>query len=250
MTHPERPSLTSGARTIPVRTHGRYLIDARPEAVATLVGFHGYQENAAIQLAVLRRIAQSLPTEAPDAKVGAINLISVQALNRFYTRANAVVAGWMTSEDRELVIADNIAYVSAVLAEVAGEPGMPRPMIYAGFSQGVAMAYRAAAFVQRPCDGVIALAGDVPPDAAPVAAGLPPILLGRGRADKWYTEQKAAADLAVLRGAGVTVAEHVFEGGHEWDESFVVRAGAFVDERIAASAVSANAGGRTPTSTP
>lgn len=240
MTQAERPSLTSGTKTIAVRTHGRYLIDARPDAVATLVGFHGYQENAAIHLEVLRRIASGR----------AINLISVQALNRFYTRANAVVAGWMTSEDRELAIADNIGYVAAVLAEVAGEPGMPRPMIYAGFSQGVAMAYRAAAFVQRPCDGVIALAGDVPPDAAPVAAGLPPTLLGRGRADKWYTEEKAAADLAVLRGAGVTVAEHVFEGGHEWDESFVVRAGAFVDERIAASAVSANAGGRTPTSTP
>lgn len=235
MTHAERPSLTSGTKTIAVRTHGRYLIDARPGAVATLVGFHGYQENAAIHLEVLRRIARSLPTEAPGAKVGAINLISVQALNRFYTRANAVVAGWMTSEDRELAIADNIGYVAAVLAAVAGEPGITRPMIYAGFSQGVAMAYRAAAFVQRPCDGVIALAGDVPPDVAPVATGLPAVLLGRGRADKWYTEEKAAADLAVLRSAGVVVAEHVFEGGHEWDESFVVRAGAFIDELSAAT---------------
>ncbi len=193
--------------------------------MATLVGFHGYQENAAIHLEVLRRIANGR----------ALNLISVQALNRFYTRANAVVAGWMTFEDRELAIADNIAYVATVLAEVASEPGITRPMIFAGFSQGVAMAYRAAAFVQQPCDGVIALAGDVPPDVAPVAAGLPSILLGRGRADKWYTEEKAAADLAVLRGAGVTVAEHVFEGGHEWNESFVVSAGVFIDEASAAT---------------
>lgn len=225
MTQAERPSLTSGTKTIAVRTHGRYLIDERPDAVATLVGFHGYQENAAIHLAVLRRIANGR----------ALNLISVQALNRFYTRANAVVAGWMTSEDRELAIADNIAYVAAVLAELAGEPGITRPMIYAGFSQGVAMAYRAAAFGQRPCDGVIALAGDVPPDVAPVATGLPPVLLGRGRADRWYTEAKAAADLAVLRGAGITVGEHVFEGGHEWDESFVARAGVFIDEVSAAT---------------
>lgn len=225
MTHAERPSLTSGTKTIAVRTHGRYLIDARPGAVATLVGCHGYQENAAIHLEVLRRIANRR----------AVNLISIQALNRFYTRANAVVAGWMTSEDRELAIADNIAYVAAVLAEVAGEAGITRPMIYAGFSQGVAMAYRAAALVPPPCDGVIALAGDVPPDVVPLAAGLPPILLGRGRTDKWYTEDKAAADLAVLRRAGVMVAEHVFEGGHEWDESFVVRAGVFIDEVSAAT---------------
>lgn len=215
-------SLTNDARTISVRAHGRYLIDAPATAVATVVGFHGYQENAAIHLAVLRRIAAGR----------ALNLISIQALNRFYTRSNAVVAGWMTSEDRELVIADNIAYVTAVLAEVAAETVVTRPLIYAGFSQGVAMAYRAAAFVPRPCDGVIALAGDVPPDVAPVAAGLPMVLLGRGLADTWYTGGKSAADLAVLRGAGVAVVEHVFEGGHEWDESFVVRAGAFIDERL------------------
>jgi len=196
------------------------VIDAPDAAVATVVGFHGYQESAAIHLEVLRRIANGRP----------LNLISIQALNRFYTRTNAVVAGWMTSEDRELVIADNIAYVAAVLAEVAAETVVTRPLIYAGFSQGVAMAYRAAAFVQWPCDGVIALAGDVPPDVAPVAAGLPPVLVGRGRADKWYTDEKAVADLAVLRGAGVAADEHVFDGGHEWDESFVARAGAFIDE--------------------
>jgi len=225
-------SLTNDARTISVRAHGRYLIDAPASAVATVVGFHGYQENAAIHLAVLRRIARSLPAKAPGAKAGALNLISIQALNRFYTRTNAVVAGWMTSEDRELVIADNIAYVTAVLAEVAAETVVTRPLIYAGFSQGVAMAYRAAAFVPRPCDGVIALAGDVPPDVAPVAAGLPMVLLGRGLADTWYTGEKSAADLAVLRGAGVAVVEHLFESGHEWDESFVARAGAFIDERL------------------
>lgn len=225
MTRPEQPSLTTDARTIAVRTHGRYLIESRPHAVATLVGFHGYQENAAIHLDVLRRIADQRR----------LNLISVQALNRFYTRANVVVAGWMTSEDRELAIADNVAYVSAVLAEVAGETGITRPLIYAGFSQGVAMAYRAAAFVQRPCDGVIALAGDVPPDVAPVATGLPPILLGRGTEDAWYSAEKMAKDVSSLQAAGVTVIEHVFAGGHVWEESFIARAGAFLDARIAAT---------------
>lgn len=224
----EQPSLTENARTIAIRTHGRYLIDSRTHAAATLVGFHGYQENAAIHLEVLRRIAGTHP----------INLVSIQALNRFYTRTNKVVAGWMTSEDRELVIADNIAYVTAVLDEVAGEVGLGGSLFYCGFSQGVAMAYRAAAFVPRPCRGVIALAGDVPPDVAPVTAGLPAVLLGRGTEDAWYTAEKAAKDLAVLRGAGVTVDEHVFAGGHVWDETFVARAGAFVDDRIATTAPS------------
>ena len=221
--------MTNDTRTIAVRTHGRYLVDSPARATATLVGFHGYQENAAIHLDVLRRIAAGR----------ALNLVSIQALNRFYTRANTVVAGWMTTEDRDLAIADNISYVAAVLDDVAMETGLARPLIYVGFSQGVAMAYRAAAFVQRPCDGVIALAGDVPPDVAPVAAGLPAVLVGRGADDAWYTVEKMTADVATLRGAEVAVAEHVFAGGHVWEDAFVERAGAFVDERIAASAADA-----------
>jgi predicted esterase len=226
--------LTNETRTIAVRTHGRYLIDVGPSAEATLVGFHGYQESAAIHLEVLRRVVAGRR----------INVISIQALNRFYARAKydapatAVVAGWMTSEDRDHVIADNVAYVAAVLTELAAEGNLTRPLLYAGFSQGVAMAYRAAAFVPRPCDGVIALAGDVPPDVVPVAAGLPVTLIGRGTADAWYTEEKAAADLAALQEAGVTVSEFVFEGGHVWDEAFIARAGAFLDERIATTAPS------------
>jgi predicted esterase len=228
----EPSSLTNETRTIAVRTHGRYLIDVHPAAVATLVGFHGYQENAAIHLDVLRRVVAGRK----------VTVISVQALNRFYARASysttaqAVVGGWMTSEDRDHAIADNIAYVEAVLAEVAAEGHLTRPMFYAGFSQGVAMAYRAAAFVPRPCDGVIALAGDVPPDVVPVAAGLPVTLIGRGTTDAWYTEEKAAADLAALRAAGVAVTEHVFDAGHVWNEAFIARAGAFLDERVAATA--------------
>ena len=236
MTRLEPQSLTNETRTIAVRTHGRYLIDSAASATATLVGFHGYQENAAIHLEVLRRIAAGSPAEAPGATAGRIvNLVSIQALHRFYNRASTVVAGWMTSEDRELAIADNIAYVAAVLDDVATETGLARPLIYVGFSQGVAMAYRAAAFVPRPCDGVIALAGDVPPDVAPVAAGLPAVLVGRGADDAWYTVEKMTADVATLRGSGVTVGEQVFAGGHVWDDSFVVRAGVFIDEISAAT---------------
>ena len=210
------------SRTLATRTHGRYLVDVPEHSRATLVGFHGYQENAAIAFEVLRQIANGR----------AIGLVSVQGLHRFYTRANDVVASWMTKEDRDLAIEDNVAYVAHVLSAVANEFGITRPLIYAGFSQGVAMAYRAAALVQRPCDGVIALAADVPPDVVPLAGTLPKILLGRGTEDKWYTAEKAAADLAALKTAGATVIEHVFEAGHVWDPSFIARATTFVDELL------------------
>lgn len=208
-------------RTISTSTHGRYLVDIPEHSRATLVGFHGYQENAAISVDVLRRIAGSR----------SIGFVSIQGLHRFYTRSNNVVASWMTNEDRELAIADNVAYVARVLSAVADEFGITHPLIYVGFSQGVAMAYRAATLA-RPCDAVIALAGDVPPDVIPVAASLPRVLLGRGTTDTWYDAAKAAADLAVLSGAGVHVVEHVFEGGHVWAPAFIVRATAFIDELL------------------
>src|SRR6185436_9255467 len=121
----ERPSLDS--RTIATGTHGRYLVEIPDHSRATLVGFHGYQENAAITLDVLKQIAADRP----------IGLVSIQGLHRFYTRGSDVIASWMTKEDREFAITDNIAYVSNVLTAIADEYGITRPLIYAGFSQGV-----------------------------------------------------------------------------------------------------------------
>jgi len=209
-------------RTVETRTHGRYLVDVPAHSRATLVGFHGYRENAAIHLASLRGIAGARP----------MGLVSVQGLHRFYNRDNDVVAGWMTKEDRELAIADNVAYVGAVLSAVSEEFGLTRPLIYVGFSQGVAMAYRAAALGPRPCDGLIALAGDLPPDVVPMAASLPKTLIGRGTEERWYTAEKAANDIGILRAAGVQVTEHVFEGGHLWTTEFFQRSAAFLDELL------------------
>jgi predicted esterase len=203
-------------------THGRYLIDIPEHSRGTLVGFHGYKENAAITMDVIRRIAGQRP----------LGLISIQGLHRFYSSGGTVVASWMTKEDREHAIADNVDYVGRVLTAAADEFGIARPLIYAGFSQGVAMAFRAAAFVQRPCDALIALASDVPPDVAPVANTLPRTLLGRGDRDEFYSAARAATDLEVLRSSGVRVEEFVFSGGHEWAPAFVERSSQFVDELL------------------
>jgi predicted esterase len=190
-----------------------------------LVGFHGYAERADHMLKALRRIRAERRWL----------LVSVQALNRFYTKTNDVVANWMTREDRELAIADNITYVASVISTVRAGHDTTDGIVYTGFSQGVAMAYRAAAFAaQQPgaipaASAVIALAGDLPPDVAPSVSSLPPVLIGRGTKDDWYTEQKAATDLAALQEARVPPLVHVFEGGHQWDDGFIAAAGAFLD---------------------
>jgi predicted esterase len=209
--------------TIESRTHGRFLVEHPAEAreLPLLVGFHGYAETAEAMMQNLKAIAGPLEEDAWC-------VVSVQALHRFYTRTQEVVANWMTRQDRELEIADNTAFVWSVVHDVQRSYRTRRPIVFAGFSQGVAMAYRAAA--AAPCDGLIVLAGDVPPDVAPRAGDLPPVLLGRGVSDEWYTAEKAAADLRVLQSAGVAVEESVFDGGHVWDERFSQAARGFLQQ--------------------
>lgn len=222
----------STVRHVAARVHGRYLVElaATEAADGLLVGFHGYGEDAAAHLAQLRRIPG----------VERWHRAGVQALHPFYTRAGEVVASWMTKQDRELAIEDNVRYVASVVEALTRELGEPARLVFAGFSQGVAMTWRAAAGNGRPCHGVIALAGDVPPEvrepaaggtAGPLPAGLP-VLLGRGTEDSWYTEGKMEADLEVLAAHRADVETCVFEDGHVWAEEFLSAAGRFL-ERVA-----------------
>jgi predicted esterase len=206
-------------QTIEARTHGRVLVrrPTSPGPWPTLVGFHGYAEDADIHLRALSNI--------PGADAWLI--ASVQALHPFYTRQQRIVAGWMTSQDRELAIADNLDYVGRVLDWLRASYGEPRALVFAGFSQGGAMAYRAAA--AHACNGLLILAADVPPDVATrQGVRLPPVLIGRGTRDEWYTADKHRDDLDALARVGAPVENCVFEGGHEWSAAFYDAAAAFL----------------------
>ncbi|MCU1382325.1 MAG: putative esterase [Acidobacteria bacterium] len=209
---------------IPTGTHGRYLVDPpAPPPDRWLVGFHGYAEDAAAQLERMRRI--------PGADRWL--LVSIQALHRFYRRrADQVVASWMTRQDRELAIADNLAYVAAVLDSVDREYPGRRRLVFTGFSQGVAMTLRAAAASPRPVDGVIAVGGDVPPDIDAAALGrVPHALVCRGTRDEWYTRAIFERDVERLRQAGAGVHPLEFDGGHEWPDAVVEAASTFLRQR-------------------
>ena len=158
-------------------------------------------------------------------------LLSLQGLHRFYRgRSMDVVASWMTREEREFAIADNTLYAAKVINTVAKEYSCTNNLVLAGFSQGVAMAFRTAAGVGRPVDGIIALGGDVPPELD--AAGLSHIraaLIGRGNNDEWYSAEKLAADESRLREAGVQVAVFSFNAAHEWTPEFSRAAARFLN---------------------
>src|SRR5688572_13547963 len=103
---------------VPATIHGRVLIEPDEGAAVSLrviAGFHGYAQTAGDIMAELNRI--------PGANEW--TRVSIQALNRFYIRGDSqVVASWMTREDRDQAIADNIAYVDSAISHVSSiRPG-------------------------------------------------------------------------------------------------------------------------------
>jgi predicted esterase len=183
-----------------------------------LMGFHGYGQNAEHLLVDLRRI--------PGA--AGWTLVAVQGLHRFYSpKTREVVSSWMTSLDRDQAIQDNLAYVARVISELRIDRGAGK-LVFAGFSQGAAMAWRAAVHC-GPCQGLIVLGGDLPQDVAETPAlELPLTLIGRGERDSLYTAPQLAKDLAVLEARGLQAEVVSFDGGHEWGPGFLDVAGRFL----------------------
>ena len=235
-------------RNIATTTHGRYLVEPPSSSgpAPMLVGFHGYAEAAEAQMERMRAI--------PGADRWL--LVCVQGLHRFYQRrTNEVIASWMTRQDRESAIADNLAYVEGVIDVVssafADQGGRELPpsresaatrfggtgrrdrlrLVFAAFSQGVAMAFRAASATARQVDGIICVGGDVPPEIdTALLAHVRRALVCRGASDEWYTDAKFQHDIARLRESGAAVHAVAFDGGHEWSEAVLGNAATFLQE--------------------
>jgi len=203
------------------------LIERAEDPLGALVGFHGYAQTAEDMLAEL----QQIPGADRWTKV------SIQALHPFYIRGDStVVANWMTRQDRDLAIADNIAYVQRAL-EHAGfspraSPGAEAPglhLVMVGFSQGAAMAYRAALHCPDPVSGIVALGGDIPPELKDDhALTWPQVLVGVGDREEWYSGKKLGDDLAFLTTRGIQHEVARFDGGHQWTDQFRAVVGRFI----------------------
>lgn len=205
--------MSAGSQTdihlVPTMTHGRVLVrEARSAArKGVVVGFHGYMENAQIQMDRLEAIPGAFEW----------TLVSIQGLHRFYRgRTEEVVASWMTREDREAAIADNVAYVRAALDEVPHDASTR--IVFTGFSQGVAMAFRAALREIGVRSAIAAIGGDVPPELlADPSLQFPPVLFARGSRDEWLTQPKFDRDVSSLSARGALLTPLVYDGAHEWN---------------------------------
>ena len=218
----ESRSGAGAVRLVATNVHGRTLVRA-PQAASPhrwFVGFHGYAQNAEIMFDMLQQV--------PGSESWLV--ASVQALHPFYNRTDQVVANWMTRQDREHAIADNIAYVDTVVADLTTEFAAPRALVFAGFSQGVAMAYRAAVRGKRGGDAILAVAGDVPPELFGGPQRWPHVRIVAGSKDDWYTPAVMAREVALLETAGASVRASEFEGGHEWTADVNEVAGALLAE--------------------
>lgn len=210
-------------RHVAATVHGRMLVrpQATPPPHRWFVGFHGYGQNAEIFMDSLAAV--------PGAAEWLV--ASVQALHPFYTtRGNVVVANWMTRQDRELAIADNIAYADLALDELEREFGAPRSLVVAGFSQGVAMAYRTGAAGRRACDAILAVAGDVPPELKSGARRWPRVRIVVGDGEGYYKPELMDRDVEFLKSAGADVRTRIFAGGHEWSADVLAEAGTLLKE--------------------
>lgn len=218
-------------------THGRVLVKTTSGVVSgkrlpmssppvVIVGFHGYAQSAEQMMVTL----QALPGS------DAWSLVAVQALHRFYTRGDQnVVANWMTRQDREQAIADNMVYCDRVLDVLLENdigsrfPETTPDVVLLGFSQGVAMAYRAALLGRHRVAGIIAVGGDIPPDVKSVPVERwPRVFVAAGRTDHWFTPDKVAADEAFLQRHGVTHTLLRYDAGHVFTDEVRAAIAAFL----------------------
>lgn len=92
-------------------------------------------------------------------------VIAPEGIHRFYLKGTSgrVGASWMTKEERQDDITDNIQYLDQVAAELAANHSFEKVVVL-GFSQGASTAARWIQQGQFPIDCFVQWAGVFPPD--------------------------------------------------------------------------------------
>jgi predicted esterase len=204
-------------RHIRVQRSARYhLLGDAGTARAIWVVLHGYGQLARFFLTRFEGLAKDALIVAPE------------GLNRFYLDAQhqRVGATWMTREDRENEIRDQLDYLDAVADELRPLAGHPSLNVL-GFSQGVATACRWAIGGRTPMARLVLWGGSLPPelDGEQMRAKHPGLRveLVHGKSDPLVPGSVVEANERLLRPAGPPYRVHRFEGGHELDTLLLAR---------------------------
>ena len=137
-----------------------------------------------------------------------------------------VGATWMTREDREQDIADNVDYLDTLVGEVLARNATARLRVL-GFSQGSATVLRWAVRGVRIPQQLILWAGEVPTDvdwtmgARKLAHTRIDVV--RGNRDEVTSQAGLEKNLRTLAEAGLGYQQHDFSGGHHLDDALLAR---------------------------
>ena len=199
-------------RFIRVPRTARYHVLGDP-ATARMVWvlLHGYGQLARFFLNKFEGLEDGLLIAAPE------------GLSRFYLDAQhqRVGATWMTREDREHEIGDQLSYLDALAASLLD--GCPRAtgLGVLGFSQGVATACRWTALGKANAQHLVLWGGSMPPDLDRDLMrqrwGDMRVHLVQGEKDELVPEQVVSANAAILQRAQVEHSVHHHAGGHALD---------------------------------
>jgi predicted esterase len=154
-------------------------------------------------------------------------LVAPEGLSRFYQQSKGlrtVGASWMTREDREHEIEDQLGYLDQVAERwLAGR----RRLEVHGFSQGVATAFRWVAASSRSVDRLVGWGSPSPSDvdpaalAARLAAGTAHLVIGEQ--DRFFSTELLIGDADRLRHGGLPVELVRVPGGHGIDSGVLAR---------------------------
>jgi predicted esterase len=193
----------------------RYYTLGEPRRAVWIVA-HGYGE-----------LAGEFASRFAPVDDGTRLIVAPEGLSRFYheppsvrarTGPGTVGATWMTREDRESEIADQISYLDAVYRVVfARAPREAVRLTVLGFSQGVATVTRWLTRSDVRVDRLVCWAGVIPDDVLAGIRGLP-ITIVRGTRDIYAPPERVAEVEAQLAAAKVSYRQIDFDGGHRLDD--------------------------------
>ncbi|MFZ1616773.1 MAG: hypothetical protein WAT41_05440 [Flavobacteriales bacterium] len=146
-----------------------------------------------------------------------------EALSRFYTDEahTRVGATWMTREDREHEVEDQVAYLDRLVDRLLADCGKDVTVNVLGFSQGVATACRWAVRGKTTFARVVLWSGTMPPELGrsefQSAFGAADVILVHGTSDNITKEDVYTRNQRILGECGINYLSIPFNGGHQLD---------------------------------
>ena len=182
----------------------------RPES--SIIWLHGLgaDGNDFIPIAAMLKLKPTTEIIFPNAPVRPITINGGMAMRGWYDITDLSLRG----HDRE-GIADSAQAIQAIYNTKIEQGIAPEQILFAGFSQGGAMALHCG--IRNPCAGILALSCYLlNPEATPVAdENAPPIMMMHGTHDPIVAYALGEQSCATLRDKGYDVTWQHYPMGHE-----------------------------------